>query len=53
MDRSASRKFIFTIFAVNRQSPAFVQATNQWARASGQMLLNVLNNKEGAFAPFP
>jgi hypothetical protein len=53
VDRSAGRKVYFVIYAANRKDPAFVTATNQWAKASGQMLLNVLNNKEGAFPAFP
>jgi hypothetical protein len=53
VDRSTGRKFSYAIYATNREDLAFVKASNQWTRASGQMLLNVLNNKEGAFAPFP
>lgn len=53
VDRSAGLKINFVIYAANRKDPAFMTATNQWAKASGQMLLNVLNNKEGAFPAFP
>lgn len=53
VDRSAGRKLTFMVYAAHREDPAFVKAANQWTKASGQMLLNVLNNKEGAFTPFP
>jgi hypothetical protein len=53
VDRVEGRKFSFAIYAANRNNAGFVSASQQWARTSGQMLMNVLNNKEGSFTNFP